>query len=267
MSWFSAMQDWTEATFGNLGLGWSLLALLCLAFAESSFFPIPPDILVIDFVLRWPSWFLVIAAVATAGSVLGGIAGYWIGERGGRPLLKRMFKPEKLMAAEAYFEKWGAWAVGIAGFSPIPYKIFTITAGALRLDRKRFIIASSISRGARFFLEATILFIYGDELQDFIDSKYFNAATLIGVAGLIAVLWLRSKLAEKKRAEIDVPSLSVETTDQIDEGDRESGDEEGGAREDGEREGSEDTAPDENAKQHGDSSDPDLVVGDDGEPG
>lgn len=200
MSWAEGFLDWTEATFEPFGVAGILVALFAIAYLESSFFPIPPDLLILTFVLNWPELFLAFALVATVGSVLGGLLGYWIGERGGRPLLLRLSRPERVARAEAYFEKWGAWAVGIAGFSPIPYKVFTITAGALRMDKRTFIEASLLSRGARFFLEATLLYIFQEELRDFMLGPYFNLATLLGVMGLVAVLWGRSKLVERREA-------------------------------------------------------------------
>ncbi len=202
MSWAEGFLDWTEATFDPFGPAGILVALFVIAYLESSFFPIPPDLLILTFVLNWPELFLVFALVATVGSVLGGLLGYWIGERGGRPLLARLARPDRVDRAEAYFEKWGAWAVGIAGFSPIPYKVFTITAGCLKMDKRAFVEASIMSRGARFFLEASLLYVFRDEIKDFMLGPYFNLATLLGVLGLVGILWGRSKLAEKREAEM-----------------------------------------------------------------
>lgn len=199
MSWLSVMNDWVLDLLEPHGLGIILLVLFLVAFMESSFFPVPPDIILMAFVLEWREYFLIFAVVATVGSVLGGLFGHWIGKRGGRPLAQKYLNPKKMARAEYYFEKWGAWAVGIAGFSPIPYKVFTITAGALKMERNRFLIASSISRGSRFFLEAILLFTMGSQIRDFIESPEFNILTLVGVVGLAAIFYHRAKKAEKER--------------------------------------------------------------------
>ena len=198
MSWAEAFLDWTEATFEPFGVIGILVALFLIAYAESSFFPIPPDLLILAFVLNWPELFWAFAIVATVGSVLGGLFGYWIGERGGRPMLARLSKPERIKAMETYFDKWGSWAVGISGFGPIPYKIFTITAGALKMDKQSFLEASALSRGARFGIEATLLYAFREPIKDFMLGPYFNLATLLGILGLVGVLWGRSRLAARR---------------------------------------------------------------------
>ncbi|MFQ5969416.1 MAG: YqaA family protein [Nitrososphaerales archaeon] len=107
------------------------------------------------------------ASVSTAGSVMGGIAGYYIGLKGRRPLARKLFPASKIKRVEDYFEKYGAWAVLIAGFSPVPYKIFTIASGIVRLDTKRFVLASAVGRGVRFFAETSVIMIWG--------SRYLNS--------------------------------------------------------------------------------------------
>ncbi len=175
--------NWSKDIFLPLGE----TGLFIVAFLESSVFPIPPDILLIPLVLFNPSIGLYYAAVSTLGSVLGGIAGYYIGLKGGRPLALKLFSKNKIERVESYFEKYGAWAVLIAGFSPIPYKIFTIASGIVRLDVKRFIIASAIGRSARFFAEAAVIMIWGEQLlQILIDD--FEVITLVIAAVIIAAL-------------------------------------------------------------------------------
>ena len=105
-------------------------ALFVISFAESSFFPIPPDVLLIALCLARPEQSLWFAFVCSVASVLGGMAGYGIGYYGGRPLVKRLFKPEKVRAVERLYERYNAWATGIAGLTPLPYKLFTISGGA-----------------------------------------------------------------------------------------------------------------------------------------
>lgn len=157
-------------------------ALFAIAFAESSFFPIPPDLLLIPLCLANPKMALGYAAVCTAGSVLGGMFGFLIGLKGGRPLLLKLFSHQKVALVEAYFRKYDVWAVGIAAFTPIPYKVFTIAAGVFDLDFKRFVLTSVVGRGGRFFLVAGLIMIFGETIR-YLLSKYFElAVTLIAIA-------------------------------------------------------------------------------------
>lgn len=172
--------------FGETGL-------FAVAFVESSVFPIPPDILLIPLVIFNPSLGLYYASVSTFGSVLGGIAGYYIGLKGGRPLALRLFSESKMKHVESYFERYGAWAVLIAGFSPIPYKIFTIASGIVRLDLKRFIIASAIGRAARFFAEAAVIMIWGEQIIQLLLVD-FEIVTLVIAAIIIAAVVVYRKM-------------------------------------------------------------------------
>lgn len=139
-----------------------------LSFAESSFFPIPPDVMLIPMVLAEPSKWRWLAFLTTLTSVLGGLAGYLIGFFAFEtlePLIIQWGYGEKLAIAEDWFSKWGVWVVFAAGFSPIPYKIFTITAGALSMALIPFILASVIGRGARFFMVAALLAWSGPKME------------------------------------------------------------------------------------------------------
>ncbi len=125
-----------------------------LSFAESSFFPIPPDVMLAPMSLATPqrAWFY--AGLTTVASVLGGAAGYIIGLLAFdvvEPLLHRMGYWDEYLQAQQWFARWGFWAVLLAGFSPIPYKVFTIAAGVVALYFPIFLVASLIGRGARFW--------------------------------------------------------------------------------------------------------------------
>ncbi len=187
MAWLQNITEWSKETF--LPLGW--LGLFLLAFAESSFFPVPPDILLIPLCLAVPKFALFYALISTVGSVLGACFGYWIGLKGGRPILKKLTS-NKVERIEYYFQKYGAWAVGIAGFTPIPYKIFTIASGVFKVDFKKMVVASIISRGGRFFLEAIFIMLFGEQIIWFIEN-YFGLFSFLLVAGLIIVwyVWKR----------------------------------------------------------------------------
>lgn len=162
--------------------------LFIIAFIESSFFPVPPDLILIPLILLNPAGAVFYVVVCTAGSVLGALFGYWIGVRGGRPLLTKLASKERIESVESRFNMYGALAVGVAGFSPIPYKIFTITAGVLGLDKTKFVLASVISRGSRFALEAIILVFFGEKILTFIQN-WFGVLTL-AIAAIVAVVWL-----------------------------------------------------------------------------
>ncbi|MCD6381716.1 MAG: DedA family protein [Candidatus Aenigmarchaeota archaeon] len=191
MAWLQNITEWSKETF--LPLGW--LGLFLLAFAESSFFPVPPDILLIPLCLAVPKFALLYALISTVGSVLGACFGYWIGLKGGRPILKK-FTSNKVERIEYYFQKYGAWAVGIAGFTPIPYKIFTIASGVFKIDFRKMIFASIISRGGRFFLEAVFIMLFGEQIIWFIEN-YFGLFSLLVVLGLIVVWYLWKKVKKK----------------------------------------------------------------------
>lgn len=176
------LYGWTVSWAGSPYGVWALAAI---AFAESSIFPVPPDVLLIALCLGNPAGALGYAAASTAGSVLGGMAGYGIGYGGGRPIMERLFSRARVERVHQAFQRYEAWAVAIAGFTPVPYKVFTIGAGVFYVDFKVFVLASVLSRGARFFLVAGLLYAYGDPVRAFIE-RYFEALTVVFVALLLA---------------------------------------------------------------------------------
>lgn len=142
-----------------------------MSFAESSFFPIPPDIMLMPMALAQPNKAIYFAWITTFFSVLGGLLGYAIGFFAMdliTPWLQEIGYGAKLDSAQQFFNEYGVWVVFIAGFSPIPYKVFTISAGASAMALLPFIIASAIGRGARFFLVAGLMKYGGAKLEPFI---------------------------------------------------------------------------------------------------
>jgi membrane protein YqaA with SNARE-associated domain len=135
--------------------------LAILTFAESVFFPIPPDVLLAPMVLAKPDKAWSYATLTTVASILGGSVGYLLGyymfEPWIQPAITAMNKQESFDAVVLWFEQWGIWVIFIAGFSPIPYKLFTVSAGFLQMAFLPFFIASAIGRGMRFFLVAGII--------------------------------------------------------------------------------------------------------------
>ncbi|WP_428101782.1 YqaA family protein [Candidatus Rariloculus sp.] len=166
--------------------------LAALSFAESSFFPVPPDVLLAPMTLARPEQGWRLAFFTTLASVAGGILGYtigWFALDAVEPLLRSAGYWEDYERASAWFERWGFWAVLVAGFSPIPYKIFTIAAGALRTWLPVFIVASFLGRGARFFLVAGLL-IWGGErmerqLKRHVDTIGWLTVAAIAIAYLV----------------------------------------------------------------------------------
>jgi len=157
-------------------------AIFLLAFCESSFFPIPPDILLIALCISKPGEAFSFATICSIGSVLGGILGYIIGllfmEAFGFKIIEFYHFTDKYNYIQQIYQQYDAWAVAIAGFTPIPYKLFTITAGAFGINFWIFVLASAISRSARFFLVSGLLYFYGERIKYFID-RYFNLLTIL----------------------------------------------------------------------------------------
>jgi len=162
--------------------------LFAISFIESSFFPIPPDIMIIPMVLATPQSAYKIAGFATLASVLGGYFGYAIGVFGfeviAKPLLEFYGYMENFHKFENYYHEYGAWIVFVAGLTPIPYKLITIASGVVRLDLLVFTIASILARGMRFYLIAWLLKRFGEPMKTFIE-KNLNLLSIIFVLLLI----------------------------------------------------------------------------------
>jgi membrane protein YqaA with SNARE-associated domain len=169
-------------------------ALFILAFCESSFFPIPPDVLLIALAVVLPRKSFRYAAASAAGSVLGAMLGYLIGwqfmDRIGGPIIAFYGLGPEAARIQSLYRHYDAWAIGIAGFTPIPYKLFTISAGMFEVNFAVFMIASIISRSARFFLVAGFIYVFGPGIQSLID-RYFDLLavtfTVLLIGGFVLV--------------------------------------------------------------------------------
>jgi len=164
--------------------------LAALSFSESSFFPIPPDVMLAPMVLANPHKAWNLALLTTITSVLGGVLGYLIGMFSFEmvePILHDAGYYPKYLQAKSWFDEWGFWAVFLAGFSPIPYKVFTITAGVISMAFLPFVVASAIGRGARFFLVAALLSWGGKEMEDTL-RKYIDIIGWVTVALVVILL-------------------------------------------------------------------------------
>ena len=164
----------------------ALAALLVVSFAESSFFPIPPDILLIPMIMARPHQAFRLAALCTLASVAGGLLGYAIGyflfDAIGRPVLEFYNAMGSYEALKAGFAEWGVWIIIIKGMTPIPYKLITIASGVAQFDLIAFIGASIISRSVRFFLVAALLWYFGDAARQFIERRLTLVTTVFAVA-------------------------------------------------------------------------------------
>jgi len=172
---------WAKTPYGT----W---ALFILAFSESSFFPIPPDVLLIALSVVLPKKSLRYALVCSVGSILGGCFGYLIGWQFmatvGDAIIRFYGLIDKYEYIQQLYSLYDAWVVGIAGFTPIPYKVFTITAGAFRINFVVFLVASAVSRSARFFIVGGLIYLFGPKIESFIE-RYFNALAIAFVILLI----------------------------------------------------------------------------------
>lgn len=188
------LYDWTMRLAAHRRASWALGGV---SFAESSFFPIPPDALLIPMVLadRSKAWFY--ATLCTATSVAGGVAGYLIGlllfDTVGKPLLDLYGYGAEFASFASRYNDWGAWIVFFAGVTPFPYKVITIASGVTKLDIMTFMVASVLARGARFYAVAGLLYWFGPPIRDFIERRLGLVATvslILLIGGFVAVRYL-----------------------------------------------------------------------------
>jgi membrane protein YqaA with SNARE-associated domain len=162
--------------------------LFFIAVAESSFFPIPPDVFLIALCIAVPKKSFKYAAICAAGSVLGGALGYGLGlafmDTLGQRILDLYGLEGKYHVVQGLYQQYDAWAVAAAGFTPLPYKLFTITAGAFKINFLTFMLVSLAARSARFFLVAGLIYKFGAPVQHFIN-KYFNILTIVFLVLLV----------------------------------------------------------------------------------
>ena len=169
--------------------------LAVVAFSESSFFPIPPDVMLIPMVLAKPNDWWRIALTCTLFSVIGGIAAYFVGfflfQLVALPLLEFYNYQNKILEFNEMYHNWGGWVVFLAGLTPFPYKIITIASGMTQLNLALFIALSVLSRGLRFFAVSVLLYHFGDRIRALLE-KYFGLITLLAGSGVLLIyVWLK----------------------------------------------------------------------------
>lgn len=179
MKLFRSMYDWVLHWAGT---PYALPALVIISFAESSVFPVPPDVLLIAMTVAAPALWLRYASFCTLASVLGGMFGYLIGLKFmdvvGNKVLELYHLQDKFAKIGDLYREYEAWAVAGSGFTPIPYKLFTLAAGAFKIDFATFVFASTLGRAARFFLVAGLIYKFGPMVKQWIE-KYFGWFTIL----------------------------------------------------------------------------------------
>lgn len=185
----------------------AIFGLAAIAFAESSFFPIPPDTILIPLSLANPQMSFYYATITTIFSILGGLFGYFIGNKGGKPLVKKFISMEKLDRVKELYQKYDVWAVTLGAFTPLPYKVFTIAAGLMDLNIKRFMVASALGRGGRFFAIATVIYFFGPYAKKFLD-QYFELVIIGFTVLLIGGILVANKVLSKKNTKYEVKNKS-----------------------------------------------------------
>tara|TARA_B100000902_G_scaffold114344_1_gene115402 strand:+ start:674 stop:1288 length:615 start_codon:yes stop_codon:yes gene_type:complete len=183
MQWLKNLYNWVLEWSNSK---WGAFALFLLAFTEASFFPIPPDVLLIALCLGSRSKSLYFVAICSLGSALGAIFGYslgyflwWNGSQEFSQFANFFFNIIPGFSTEIFFdikqkyEEWNFWVIFVSGFTPIPFKVFTVSAGAFNINFNLFLIASLIARSARFLIIGGLIWRFGEPIRSFID-KYFN---------------------------------------------------------------------------------------------
>ena len=178
-TWVRSLYDWVVGLSERPN---AVRTLFVIAFAESSFFPIPPDVLLIPLAIGNPRRALRFAALCTVGSSLGALLGYFLGlefyEVIGQRIVAFYSVGEQYERVQALYQQWDVVAIALAGFTPIPFKIFTITAGVFKINLLTFTIVVVLSRGARFFLLGGLIWRFGPSIQNFVD-RYFNLLVIL----------------------------------------------------------------------------------------
>lgn len=174
--------DLSRELFVSLGAP----GLFAVAILEFFLLPVPPDLVLIPLALANPEFAFLYAGVATAGSVIAGLAGYSIGRTGGRPALESRFAGEWADRAEVYVDEYGVRALALGAFAPIPegYEVLSVAAGAFGLDARSYLAASLAGRGGRYFLEAALVLALGEAVRSLTEVELY---TIIGAATLVAV--------------------------------------------------------------------------------
>ena len=179
------LHDLSDWLLGFADSDWAIAVLLVSSFAESIFFPIPPDPLLLAVALVQQPIAVLLGVLVAVASVVGAVLGHALGMRLGRPILARMFSESRVAYVDRLFERYGVWAILIAAFTPVPYKVFAIAAGVWHMDRRKFIIASAIGRGARFGTIGLLVFLFGEEIEIFLTDNFEILTVAVTVVAMV----------------------------------------------------------------------------------
>ena len=195
----SELSHWIEG-FSNSE--WVIAALVLVAFTESVISPFPPDPILVAASIFNPEMALVFAAIVTVSSVAGATTGHLLGKWLGRPLLDRFVSENNVERVENLFEKYGAWAIVFAAVTPVPYKVFAITAGAMDMSLKPFIFASLLGRGVRMFLWAVLAVLFGEAALELLETRGLQLGLAFGavVIAAFALYLLYAHIRRRRKA-------------------------------------------------------------------
>lgn len=189
---------------------WGMAGLFINAVIESCLpgFPLPPDVLLIGMCLSLPSKALLYALICTTGSITGALIAYILGRFGGRPLFERLFKnkTDKLQAVENLFDEYGAFAVFFSAFSPIPYNIFAIASGIMKMNVLKFWFVSCMGRGGRFFFVSIVLMLFGETIKQYMNYFIIGVSVLL-VAFFVVLYKKRHSITGKKNNNIESKTI------------------------------------------------------------
>ena len=188
------LYDWTMDQAGGPN---ATKMLFVVSFAESSFFPVPPDVMLVPMCLARRARAFLLAAWCTFASVLGGIFGYLIGallfESVGRWLISVYGYGDRMEAFRALYAEWGPWTLLVGGLTPVPYKLITIASGIAGYDFLLFVLLSALTRGTRFGLEAALVYRFGEPVRNFIEKRLeivVTVAVILVIAGFLSVRYV-----------------------------------------------------------------------------
>ncbi len=194
MKFFNSLLNWVWRMAESEG---AMKVLFLVSLAESFFFPIPPDLLLIPMALAQQKKAFRIAAVCLSASVIGGVIGYLIGaffmDTIGMSIVRFYGLTDQYVVVQGWYEQYNAWVVAVAGLTPIPYKLCTLTAGAFHVNFQVFLIASILSRGLRFFVLAGLIYLFGHKIRYFLEKRLdlvFILGMILVIVGFAAVHYL-----------------------------------------------------------------------------
>lgn len=193
----SFFKSWLDKLWQIAATKGAVRVLAGVSFTESIFFPIPPDLLLIPMALADRKNAFKLAAYCLIFSLFGGVIGYFIGyyfmDFIGMPIVKFYGLEDKYLTLQGYYKEYSAWAVAVAGLTPIPYKLCTLTAGAFKINFIIFIVASTLSRGLRFFAVAGLIYLFGEKVRFFLEKRFdlvIAATTVLVVLGFVAIKYI-----------------------------------------------------------------------------